>query len=105
LESYVARPLEQAVLNHEQAHLSGKPRADAAAAQKKLVALVARVLAAIQPAALGSPHEARVAALVFFGAVNWTYMWFDPKGKMSAGDLAERIADLHLAGLRGMRPR
>jgi len=105
LESYVARPLEQAVLNHERAHLTGKPRKEADRAQKQLVDLVARVLAAIQPAALADAHEARVAALVFFGAVNWTYMWFDPKGPMRASELAERIADLHLAGLKGMKPR
>ena len=47
----------------------------------------------------------RSDALVFFGAVNWTYMWFDPKGKMHASELAERIADMHLVGLRGMRPK
>ncbi|MGH7006566.1 MAG: hypothetical protein ACREIP_21680, partial [Alphaproteobacteria bacterium] len=93
------------VPNHERAHLTGKPRKDADQAQKRLVDLVARVLTEIQPAALANPHEARVAALVFFGSVNWTYMWFDPKGRMSPGDLAERIADLHLVGLRGMRPR
>jgi AcrR family transcriptional regulator len=105
LEAYVARPLEQAVLNRERAHLTGKPRKDADRAQKQLVDLAARVLAEIQPAALADAHEARVAALVFFGAVNWTHTWFDPKGPMRAADLAERIADLHLVGLKGLKPR
>lgn len=105
LEAYVARPLEQAVLNRERAHLAGKPRKDADRAQKQLVDLAARVLAEVQPAALATPREARVAALVFFGAVNWTHTWFDPKGALRAGELAERIAELHLVGLKGMKPR
>jgi len=103
LEAYIARPLEQAVLNRERSHLTGKPRKDADRAQKQLVDLVARVMAEIQPAALANPREAHVAALVFFGAVNWTYTWFDPKGPMTASALAERIADLHLVGLKGMK--
>ena len=105
LEAYVARPLEQAVLNRERTNLVGKPRKDADRAQKQLVDLVARILAEIQPAGLADPHEARVAALVFFGAMNWTYTWFDPKGPMKPAELADRIADLHLSGLKGMKPR
>lgn len=100
MEIYVARPAEQAVLNNERVHLRGKPLRDAAAAQKELVALVADALAALDPSPDFGEHDARVAALVFFGAINWTYTWFDAKGRLSARDLADRIADLHLVGLR-----
>jgi hypothetical protein len=37
--------------------------------------------------------------MLFFGMINWTHTWFDPKGAVSPGALAEMAADLTLGGL------
>ena len=38
--------------------------------------------------------------MLFFGMINWTHTWFDPKGAVSAGALAEMAVDLTLGGVR-----
>lgn len=36
----------------------------------------------------------RVTVNTLLGAANWTYKWFDPRGALSADELAEKMADL-----------
>ncbi len=40
-----------------------------------------------------------VVTLAVFGMCNWGYQWFDPKGTLSAGEIADDYADLFIAGL------
>jgi hypothetical protein len=44
----------------------------------------------------GSP---RVVINTLLGAAHWTYKWYDPHGQLSAGDLAEHMTEMLLAGL------
>ena len=41
-----------------------------------------------------------VTMVLFFGTINWTHTWFDPKGAVSAGALAQMAVDLTLGGVR-----
>lgn len=52
-----------------------------------------------------------VAALAIFGIANWTYQWYNPRGRLSAREIGTAFADLILHGLaptrvkRSRRPR
>jgi hypothetical protein len=37
--------------------------------------------------------------MLYFGMINWTHTWFDPRGPVSAGALAEMTVDLTLGGI------
>ncbi len=39
-----------------------------------------------------------MAVLDILGALNWTYMWFDPTRELSVDALAERLTELILRG-------
>lgn len=47
--------------------------------------------------------DTKLATLNLLGALNWTVVWWRPGGRLETGALAEGLADLHLASLRGMR--
>jgi TetR/AcrR family transcriptional regulator, cholesterol catabolism regulator len=40
-----------------------------------------------------------VITLAIFGMCNWGYQWFDPNGRLSASEIAEKYADLVISGL------
>ena len=58
------------------------------------------MLVEIEPALRRRPGASFAAAMLFFGTINWTHTWFNPKGPVSAGALAEMAVDLTLGGVR-----
>jgi AcrR family transcriptional regulator len=50
------------------------------------------------------PARARgPTAMLFFGMLNWSYTWLDPKGPLSLRDVAHLASELILHGVRGAR--
>ncbi len=45
------------------------------------------------------PIDVRLAGIAILSACNWFTQWFDPAGPLSVDEIAERFADLFLAGL------
>lgn len=45
------------------------------------------------------PADARVAARIVLGAVNWTVRWFRPQGRRSAAEIGREAAELMVRGL------
>ncbi len=45
--------------------------------------------------------DAKLDSFAILGAVNWIPRWFDPHGEADSQRIADRFADLLLAGLRG----
>lgn len=43
--------------------------------------------------------DARVAALIVLSALNWSYQWFDPVGRLGLDEIADAYARLLLSGL------
>jgi hypothetical protein len=39
-----------------------------------------------------------VATYALFGMMNWIYNWYDPRGKLSVGDLVDNLTRLYLSG-------
>lgn len=45
--------------------------------------------------------DAKLDSFAILGAVNWIPRWFDPHGEADSQQIADRFADLLIAGLRG----
>jgi AcrR family transcriptional regulator len=99
---YVHAAHRHKVLLNELESVSKSRRAEIVAVQRGLIELVRSVLIAVNPALKRKSGESFAAAMLFFGMINWTHTWFDPKGPVSAAALAQMAADLTLRGLSGL---
>lgn len=78
--------------------LPPEKRREVVAKQRKLIAYVADVLAAIRPDLRSDRRLAHVDTMLFFGMINWTYTWYRLEGPISPDTLAKRAVDLFLSG-------
>lgn len=95
---YVGAAAHQKVLLNDLDYLPKPRRTKIVALQRDLIAMVERLLLAIEPK-LKRDGRAFVAAMLYFGTINWTHTWFSEKGPVSADQLADMAADLVLGGL------
>jgi AcrR family transcriptional regulator len=82
--------------NLDEAHLEGlRERRD------RYYAFVRDTVKEAWPSGRGAKANAHidVVTLAVFGMCNWGYQWFDPKGPLSANEIADEYADLIIAGL------
>jgi AcrR family transcriptional regulator len=96
---YVNAADRHKVLLNDLDHLPKANRAEIVSVQRGLIETVRNLLVEIEPALKRKSGASTAAAMLFFGAINWTHTWFDPKGAVSAGALAEMAVDLTLGGL------
>lgn len=96
---YVDAADRHKVLLNDLDHLPKAQRAEIVAVQRALIETVRKLLVEIEPALKRKSGASTAAAMLFFGTINWTHTWFDPKGNVSAGALAEMAVDLTVGGL------
>lgn len=96
---YVGAAHRHKVLLNELDNLDDKRRAEIVKTQRGLIEIVQRLLAEIEPRLKRRGGESYAAAMLFFGMINWTHTWFDPKGPVSADAIADMAADLTLGGI------
>lgn len=96
---YVGAANRHKVLLNELDNLPKARRAEIVTVQRGLIEIVRKLLVEIEPAFKRKSGQSFAAAMLFFGAINWTHTWFDPRGPVSAGALAEMAVDLTLGGL------
>jgi AcrR family transcriptional regulator len=96
---YVGAADRHKVLLNELDHLPKARRAEIVAVQRGLIEAVRKVLIEIAPNLKRKNAESFAAAMLFFGAINWTHTWFDAKGPVSAEALADMAVDVTLGGL------
>ena len=96
---HVGAAARHKVLLNDLDHLPKARRAEIVAVQRSLIEVVRKLLVEIEPALKKKSGASFAAAMLFFGTINWTHTWFDPKGPVSAGALAEMAVDLTLGGL------
>lgn len=87
------------VLLNELDHLPKARRAEIVAVQRGLIDAVRKLLSEIEPGLKKKSGESFAAAMLFFGAINWTHTWFDAKGPVSAERIADMAVSLTLGGL------
>jgi AcrR family transcriptional regulator len=98
---YVGAADRHKVLLNDLDYVPKARRAEIVTVQRGLIETVRKLLIEIEPALKRKRGQSLAAAMLFFGSINWTHTWFDPKGAVSAGALAEMAVDLTLGGLAG----
>jgi AcrR family transcriptional regulator len=96
---YVGAADRHKVLLNDLDHVPKARRAEIVAVQRGLIEIVQKLCVEIEPALKRKSGQSFSAAMLFFGMINWTHTWFDPRGPISAGALAEMAVDLTLGGL------
>lgn len=99
---YVGAAARHKVLLNELEKLPKARRAQVVKRQRRLIAIVETLLVELQPSLSGAPERSRPATMLFFGMINWTHTWFDPKGKATAQEVADMAVDLTLKGLQAL---
>ncbi len=97
---YVGAADRHKVLLNDLDHLPKARRAEIVAVQRGLIEIVQKLLVEIEPTLRKKSGASFAAAMLYFGTINWTHTWFDPRGPVSAGALAEMAVDLTLGGVK-----
>ena len=66
--------------------------------ERDITALVADLLARLNPALGGDPRLRMPYTMMFYGLLNWTYVWYNAAGAVGPEELADRAAQLFLYG-------
>jgi AcrR family transcriptional regulator len=74
-------------------------RAEIVAVQRGLIESVRQLLVEIEPRLAPQNGVSLTAAMLFFGTINWTHTWYDPKGVIGQEKLADMAVDLTLGGI------
>ena len=94
MQHYVGAADRQKVLLNELDNLPPERRAEVVAKQRVIVDAVHDLLVALKPELATDRARARVHTMLLFGMINWTHTWFDPKGAVSADEVADVALDL-----------
>jgi AcrR family transcriptional regulator len=111
LSFFAANMSEMKVLSHEAESLAGDLHVSVSTRKRQYTRTARRILSEVQQAA-GSARAPRrqgqikkskaldltVATYALFGMMNWIYNWYDPRGKLSVGQLVDNITRLFLSG-------
>ncbi|MBU6443305.1 MAG: TetR/AcrR family transcriptional regulator [Alphaproteobacteria bacterium] len=96
---YVGAAAHHKVLLYDLVHLPPPRRRKIVNEQRRLIAIVEELLCELQPALAKQPALKRPAAMLYFGMINWTPIWMDPKGPVSPERIADMAAAIALDGL------
>jgi hypothetical protein len=94
---------EMKVLSHEAESLAGAMHEHVSGKKQQYTRLVRKILSEVQSSQPDNGDGAQkidltVATYALFGMMNWIYNWYDPRGKLSVGDLVDNITRLFLNG-------
>ncbi len=95
-----AQPAQKILLN-ELDNLPPDKRAMVVQAQREVLDTVDTILVALRPHLAAQPPQRRPIIMMFFGMLNWTHIWFNRNGPVSAQEIASLAADMWLGGLPG----
>lgn len=96
---YVGAADRHKVLLNDLARLPRSRRRVIVSMQRELIEIAADIICEIQPRLRLATSERVPMAMLFFGMLNWTHTWFDPRGAVSAEALAEMAVSLTIRGL------
>lgn len=96
---YVGAADRHKVLLNDLDYVPKARRAEIVEVQRGLIEIVRKLLVEIVPALKKQQGASLTAAMLFFGTINWTHTWYDPKGAVTPEALANMAVDLTLGGL------
>jgi AcrR family transcriptional regulator len=89
---------EQVVLLSYLGQLNKDQQREIIAKQRKIVELVADILIRIDAKHRLNTRNKKAYTMMLFGMINYTYVWYDPKGAVSPRDYAEMTAQVFIRG-------
>ena len=112
LSFFAANMAEMKVLSHEAESLAGDLHEHVSSRKRQYTRTARKILSEVQQAAATStrsrrngppktnskPLDLTAATYALFGMMNWIYNWYDPRGKLSVGQLVDNITRLFLSG-------
>jgi len=94
-------PARMSVVFHQWRYLNDKNRASAAAMRRRYAQTFMRIVESGMAAGEFSAQlDKRIAVFAILGALNWTPEWFNPAGPLTAEEVAAKLADFAIWGLR-----
>jgi len=96
---YVPASSRHKVLLNDLDKLPPHRRKTIIAEQRVLLDAVDEILTEISPTLAKKPKARRAAAMIYFGMINWTHTWLDPKGALSATEVADLAVGIFLRGV------
>jgi AcrR family transcriptional regulator len=95
---YIESRDRHVVLVSDTGHLSEAQREEIRHMQRVLTSLVSELLTRLNPQLLSDPRLPMVYTMMFYGVLNWTYIWYDADGSVGPDEFSRRAADLFLNG-------
>jgi AcrR family transcriptional regulator len=99
MDAYVNAGDAQKILLNEMDNLPPDKRTLIVHAQREVMDVLDKLLIQIRPQLKSQPKQRRPIVMLFFGMLNWTHTWLDPKGPMSPNKVAELATEIFLYGL------
>ena len=99
LTLYVPASNRHKVLLNDLDKLPAQRRKIIIAEQRVLLDAVDAILVEISDTLAKKPRERRAVVMIYFGMINWTHTWFDPKGALHSGEIAKLSVSIFLKGV------
>lgn len=99
MELYVDASSRHKVLLNDLDKLPPGRRKTIVAEQRLLLDTIDEILTELSPMLAKNPRERRAATMIYFGMINWTHTWFDPRGALGANDIAKLAVNIFLKGV------
>ena len=96
MELYVGAAARHQVLLNDLAYLPDERRTVIIERQRRLIVMVERILAALQPGLAARKGLLRSKTMLFFGMINWTNTWFRADGPIKPSEIADMACDMIL---------
>jgi AcrR family transcriptional regulator len=90
----------QIVLLHDLHNLNAGDRARIVHKQRAILALVRGLIAAFDGGRTVNARTLKVQTMMLMGMINYTYLWYDPRGPVGPEEYAALVADTYFGGLR-----
>lgn len=101
-EYFVSNMDDLKVCVHELETLSGESYEEILQLRRRYYKQVGAIVAEVSG---GQNEDTELVTLYLFGALNWVYMWYDPREHGDTDRLARRLVDVFLGGVSAMTSR
>jgi len=99
MQLYVPASNRHKVLLNDLDKLPPQRRKIVVAEQRLLLDAVDAILVELSATLANNPRERRAAIMIYFGMINWTHTWFDPKGALDTNEIAKLSVNIFLKGV------
>lgn len=98
---YVGAAHQQSVLVGALSYLPTAQRKKIVARERQLIDAVGALLSELNPSLI-TRKRVLPTTMLYFGLINWTHVWYNPKGAISPETLADMAVDMVLSGAKAL---